>query len=147
MSHKITGLFCRIYSLLQGSCAKETYTLIDCKKFCDLHVTQLCHVTPYELMCVTYGVATVSRIDKIVRLFCRIYSLLQGSCAKETYSFIDCKKVCDWHVTEYVSILLWWDLHGVATMSKSLADYQNVRLFCRIQVSSVGFFCKRDFCF
>jgi len=26
----------------------------------------------------TYGVATVSRIDKITRLFCRIYSLLLG---------------------------------------------------------------------
>ena len=36
-----------------------------------------------------YGVATVSRIDKIIGLFCRILSLLQGSFAKETYDFID----------------------------------------------------------
>jgi len=36
-----------------------------------------------------YGVATVSRIDKIIGLFCRISSLLQGSFAKETYNFID----------------------------------------------------------
>jgi len=36
-----------------------------------------------------YGVATVSRIDKIVCLFCRISSLLQVSFAKETYHFID----------------------------------------------------------
>ena len=36
-----------------------------------------------------YGVATVSRIDQIIGLFCRISSLLQGSFAKETYDFID----------------------------------------------------------
>jgi len=31
-----------------------------------------------------YGVATVSRIDKMIGLFCRILSLLQGSFGKET---------------------------------------------------------------
>jgi len=31
-----------------------------------------------------YGVATDSRIDQITGLFCRIWSLLQGSVAKET---------------------------------------------------------------
>ena len=36
-----------------------------------------------------YGVATVSRIDKIIDLFCRIASFLQGSFEKETYDFID----------------------------------------------------------
>ena len=36
-----------------------------------------------------YGVATVSRIDSIIGLFCRISSLLQGSFAKETYDLID----------------------------------------------------------
>jgi len=36
-----------------------------------------------------YGVATVSRIDKSIFLFCRILSLLQGPFAKETYDFID----------------------------------------------------------
>jgi len=35
-----------------------------------------------------YGVATISRIDKILRLFCRISSLLQGCFAKETYNII-----------------------------------------------------------
>ena len=38
---------------------------------------------------VRYGVATVSRIDKIIGLFSRIASLLQVSFAKETYYFID----------------------------------------------------------
>ena len=37
----------------------------------------------------SYGVATVSRIDKIVGIFCRISSHLQGLCAKKTYNFID----------------------------------------------------------
>ena len=36
-----------------------------------------------------YGVATVSRIDKIIGFFCRIASLLLVSFAKETYNFID----------------------------------------------------------
>ena len=39
--------------------------------------------------CVSYGVATVSRIDKAIGLFCKISSLLLGSLAKEIYSFID----------------------------------------------------------
>jgi len=34
-----------------------------------------------------YGVATISRLLKIVGLFCRISSLLQGSFAEETYDF------------------------------------------------------------
>jgi len=36
-----------------------------------------------------YGVATVSRIDKIIGLFCRILSLLLGSFVKESCNFID----------------------------------------------------------
>jgi len=36
-----------------------------------------------------YGVATVSRINKMIGLFCRILSLLWGSFAKETCNFID----------------------------------------------------------
>ena len=35
----------------------------------------------------SYGVATISRLLSIIRLFCRIPSLLQGSFAKETYHF------------------------------------------------------------
>ena len=38
-------------------------------------------------ICEAYGVATISRLLKIIRLFCRIPSLLQGSFAKETYNF------------------------------------------------------------
>jgi len=38
---------------------------------------------------VNYGVATASRIDQIIGLFCRIASLLQDSFAKETYNLID----------------------------------------------------------
>jgi len=34
-----------------------------------------------------YGVATISRLLKILGLFCRISSLLQGSFAEETYNF------------------------------------------------------------
>ena len=34
-----------------------------------------------------FGVATISKLLKIIGLFCRISSLLQGSFAKETYDF------------------------------------------------------------
>jgi len=34
-----------------------------------------------------YGVATISRLSKIIGLFCRIQSLLWGYFAKESYSF------------------------------------------------------------
>ena len=36
-----------------------------------------------------YGVATVSRVDKNIGLFCRIASLLECLFAKETYNLID----------------------------------------------------------
>jgi len=37
--------------------------------------------------CTTYGVATISSLLQIIRLFCRILSLLEGFFAKETYDF------------------------------------------------------------
>ena len=40
-----------------------------------------------HLDCDLYGVATVSRLLKIIGLFCRIWSLFKGSFAKETYHF------------------------------------------------------------
>jgi len=40
-------------------------------------------------MSMCYAVATVSRINTIIGLFCRISSVLEVSFAKETYSFID----------------------------------------------------------
>ena len=53
------------------------------------HVTlRMNHVT-LRMNHVTYGVAVVSRIDKIIGLFCRISSVFQGTFAKETYNFID----------------------------------------------------------
>ena len=58
-------------SLLQKNPTKETYILEE--NF--LHSREL------------YGVATMSRLLKIISLFCRISSLLQDSFAKETYNF------------------------------------------------------------
>ena len=43
----------------------------------------------YRVCCIDYGVATVSRIDSIIGLFCRIASLLFGSFANETYNLVD----------------------------------------------------------
>jgi len=41
------------------------------------------------LLCCMHGVATISRLLKIIGLFCRIQFLLYGSFAKETYNFED----------------------------------------------------------
>jgi len=51
-----------------------------------------CHVrylmgVPAIRNCTNYGVATISRLLKIIGLFCRISSLSLGSFAKETYHF------------------------------------------------------------
>jgi len=45
-----------------------------------------CHIWTKHESC-TYVVATISRLLKIIGLFCRISSLLLGSIAKETYNF------------------------------------------------------------
>jgi len=50
------------------------------------------HMCCSRIVCtshVHYGVATISRLLKIIGLFCRTQSLLQGSFAKETYNCID----------------------------------------------------------
>ena len=41
----------------------------------------------FNLVCMGYGVATMSRLLENIGLFCRIWSLLQGSFAKETHNF------------------------------------------------------------
>ena len=48
---------------------------------CDMTYLQVIHICRY------YGVATISRLLKIIGLFCRISSLFKGSFAKETYNF------------------------------------------------------------
>jgi len=50
--------------------------------YCLLHHNSKRTYTVYA-----YGVATISRLLKIICLFCRISSLLQGSFAKETCNF------------------------------------------------------------
>jgi len=56
-------------------------------------VAVCCSVLQCAAVCCThhkqYGVATISRIDKMIGLFCRISSLLKGFLAKETFNFID----------------------------------------------------------
>ena len=48
-----------------------------------------CHMYLLKNACdrLSYGVATISTLIKIIGLFCRISSLLKGSFAKETYDF------------------------------------------------------------
>jgi len=49
----------------------------------------ICILTGRCISLYMYGMASVSKIDKIIGLFCRILSLWWGSFAKETYNFID----------------------------------------------------------
>ena len=53
------------------------------------HVTRSLYIymQTYTRSIIHYGLATVNRLLKIISLFCRIPSLLQGSFAKETYNF------------------------------------------------------------
>jgi len=44
-------------------------------------------VRDHSRVYVKYGVATISRLLKIIGLFCRISSVLKSSCVKETYNF------------------------------------------------------------
>ena len=63
---QIIGLFCRISSLLEGSFAKETNDLKEPTNLATLYLRG------FLQSAYVYGVATVSRIDKIIGLFCRI---------------------------------------------------------------------------
>ena len=74
------------------------YTSVSVSTFIFISECMSMYVYPYLNVCLCifiricttlYGVATVSRIDKIIRLFCRIASLLQGFFSKETCNFID----------------------------------------------------------
>ena len=78
------------------------------------YILYLCASTGFLI----HGVATTSRLLKIIGLFCRISSPLEGSFAKETYNFMDptnwshplWRTLCDmphvwvksWHIYEWV---------------------------------------------
>jgi len=83
--NKTIGLFCRIASLLWGSFAKETYNFIDptnisypiwtrdcCLKQSRISVSPLHMCLCTSTLFVYYGEATISRLLRIVGLFCRI---------------------------------------------------------------------------
>jgi len=60
----------------------------ECKKiFWDTICSGLVRWCQTQSQAPAYGVAMMSRLLKILGLFCRISSLLQGSFAKETYNF------------------------------------------------------------
>ena len=71
-----------VYSHLQTSvCFWNTFNL-----FVFLHSYDVLLWAPWPML-FTYGVATISRLLENVGLFNRILSLLESSCAKETYCF------------------------------------------------------------
>ena len=89
--------------------------------------------TTFDCYNIAYGVATISRLLKITRLFCRIQSLVQESFAKETYNSIE-------HILRiYVSTV-----YGVATISRL---HKMIGLFCRISSLLQGSFAKETYHF
>ena len=61
-------------------CGAGWYGVVQCDAvWCSVMECVVCASTHY-------GVATISRLLKLIGLFCRISSLLQGSFAKETYN-------------------------------------------------------------
>ena len=71
-----------------------------------------------------YGVATVSRINKITGLFCRIASFSWGSFAKETYNLIDPTN-CSHPITKQF-IRVKWLIHTYTTMHTCDATYLHI---------------------
>jgi len=75
VSHLHMGRGTRIYCITDGRLSRNGESCC-----AHIYMSHVAHI---------YGVATVSRIDKIIGLSCRISSLLWGSFAKETYILID----------------------------------------------------------
>jgi len=71
-----------------------------------------------------YGVATMSRLLQIIGLFCRIWSLLQGSFAKETYTFKEPPKRS--HPIQYLYCYLMYILALMCMISLRGCDEKNV---------------------
>jgi len=76
-----------------GAHTRVSFCVSFCE-FCDTHfqvgdvsATSLFLVRQLGLFTHNYGVATISRLLKIIGVFCNRSSLLQGSFAKETYNF------------------------------------------------------------
>jgi len=64
-----------------------SHVWVKTRLMCVPWLIHLWHDSFHDLSCVCYGVATISRLLKIIGLFCRIQSLLWGSSAKETCNF------------------------------------------------------------
>ena len=99
---------------------------------------------------VSYGVATMSRLHKMIGLFCRISSLLQGSFAKETCNFKE--PTSGSHPISHPRMSRASFIHashtnvsyGVATMSRL---HKITGLFCRISSILQGSFAKETYHF
>jgi len=68
---------------------------------CVIHVSFICH------SCVWYGVALVSRIDKMIGLFCKRALQKRRYSAKVTYNLIDPTDRSHPIVTSHNALLLW----------------------------------------
>ena len=110
--------------------SSHMYEICTCPAACVVHMTH------------SYGVATISRFLKIIGLFCRISSLLQGSFVKETYNFKEPTNRSHPIRDDYLR----YSTHkrGVATISRLL---KITGLFGRISSLLQGSFAKETYHF
>jgi len=77
---------CSVLQGVAGCCRVLQYErnigIVVCLRACAYVCVCVCALCVYVYGC--YGVATISRLLKIIGLFCKILSLLWGSFAKET---------------------------------------------------------------
>jgi len=146
---------------LQVSFAKEPYKRDD---ILQKRPTILVYFTCQSM---DYGLALVSRIDKITGLFCKRPLPKRRYSAKETCNFIDptdrshpiwCEThVSQWYDTSCLIDMTRWSYEQchegregaqMCVMTHSYERWDSkYRSLCRIQVSFVELFCKRDLYF
>jgi len=114
----------------------------------------------YVCIHICYGVATISRLLKIIGLFCRILSLVYGSFAKETYNFKEPTNRSHpiytyMHVCIYVYTRIYVNVHIHVYMIYKISDMGWLQLVGSINYRSLllnsptkeTLFCKRDLSF
>ena len=92
----------------------------------------------------TYGVATISRLLKIIGLLCRISSLLQVSFAKESYNFKEPThrshpiSICDVFVCDLCTVSRRRSTQKAGCTHMYVCIYLRIYVYAHIQIHGEG---------